>query len=516
MVITINRIQGDLRQPIARVYIILATMIAFPTCGYASEWTFIPSIYLRGTYSDNIQLAQTSEARSDFVKEIKPAILISGNDARFKVNLSYRLQKLIYLHQSDSLHHELAAAANAELLDNWLFLDADSSNARQNISPFGPQTFDSIQQSTNQSDVRTNHISPYLHHTSPSRITSELRYAHDTVHSSDNLLDTTTDKIFLNFIGDNLSHNFSWDAYYYIKQINDINLTTSRGYSEAFTLRYHMSDRLGLFVTSGYERENYVTNSGIEPQGRFWNAGVNWNSDRSSLSLSAGKRFFGNTYSLSANRRNRKSLWSLSYGEDVTSTASEFIRLSQGDAANLLSELWSTEIPNPAIRKQVINAFLNTAQLLGPDRGAINYFSNNYFLQKQLSLTFAAMTAKSTLLMSISATRRSAQTNNVIDSKILPVIQQASESDTMQVGGSAGWNWHMSTRTSVNVSAVYDQTIGKGVRRDDNFALAVGLSRILRRNVIGSFDLRHMQHGSTQSGASYRENGISASLNFQL
>lgn len=516
MVITINRIQGDLRQPIAGAYIILATAMAFPTCTNASEWTFIPSLYMRGSYSDNIQLAQTSEARSDFVKEIKPSISISGNDARFKVNLSYGLQKLIYLHQPESLHHELMATTNTKLLDDWLFLDADSSITRKNISPFGQQTFDNIQQSANQSDVRINHISPYLHHISPSRITSELRFTHDTVHSNDNLLDTTADKISLNFIGDNLSHNFSWDAYYYIKQINDTNLTTSRGHSEAFSLRYHMSARLGLFMTSGYERESYLTNSGVEPQGRFWNAGVNWSSDRSSLSLSAGKRFFGNTYSLSANRRNRKSVWSLSYGEDVTSTAYEFIRLSQGDAANLLSELWSTEIPNPAIRKQVINAFLNASQLLGPDRGAINYFSNNYFLKKRLSLTLAAMTAKSTLLMSISASRHSAQTNNVIDSKLLPAIQQVSENDTTQVGGSAGWNWRMSTRTSVNVSAVYDQTTGKGVRRDDNLALAVGLSRILRRNVTGSFDLRHMKHGSTQSGASYRENGISASLNFQL
>jgi uncharacterized protein (PEP-CTERM system associated) len=166
------------------------------------------------------------------------------------------------------------------------------------------------------------------------------------------------------------------------------------------------------------------------------------------------------------------------------------------------------------IRNQVVNTFLNTSQILGPDRGAINYFSYSYFLQKQLRLTAAAMTAKNTLQMSISATRRSVQTNNAINKKLLPATQ--SYSATTQVGASAGWNWHVSTRTSVNLSAFYDRTTGNGPRRDDNFAFVAGLSRILRRNVIGSFDLRHMRHGSTQSGASYRENGISAAINFKL
>lgn len=494
----------------------LATVLTFPVCTNASECTFIPSLYMHESYSDNIQLAQKSEAKSGFITEVKPAISILCNSSNFKINLLYGLQKLIYIRQPESLHHELIMTANAELIDDWIFLDVDSSNSRKNISPFGPQAFDSIHQSANQSDVRINHISPFLHHVSPSHITSELRFAHDTVLSRRDLLDVTTDKISLDFIGDNLSNNFSWDAYYYIKQINDANFRKLRGHSEAISLRYHILDRFGLFMTSGHEHESYFTNSGISPQGRFWTAGANLSSNRSSLSFSMGKRFFGNTFSLAASRRSRKSILSFSYGEDITSTASEFLRISQSDVANLLSRLWSTNIPNPVIRNQVINTFLNTSQILGPESGAINYFSYSYFLQKQLRVTAAAMTAKSTLLMSVSATRRAAPTHNVIDRKSLPATQQASDSDTTQVGASAGWNWRMSTRTSVNLSAVYDRTTGNGPRRDNDFALVAGLSRILRRNVIGSFDLRHMRHGSTQSGASYRENGISAALNFHL
>lgn len=516
MVITINRIQCDLVQPIARTYIFIATIMALPTCASASDWTFTPSLYMRGSYSDNVQLVSGANAKSDFVKEVKPAISITGNNERIKLDLFYNLQKLFYLHRQNSLHHELAANTEAELLDDWLFLDARVSNSRRNISAFGSQAFDNIQQSVNQSDVRTSHLSPFLRHYFPKFAIVELRFAHDTVHSGGNFLNVTTDKVFFKLLGDNLGPNWNWDAYYNINEINDVQLNKERGHSEALSLRHKVSGRFAWFVTKGYESEGYNASSGDNPQGGFWSVGAHWRSNRSDLSLSVGERFFGKTYSLSTSRRGQKSIWSVVYGEDITSTASEFLRLSQSDVGNLLNELWSEKIPNPIARKQVVKTFLDTSKLPGFDRGAINYFTRSYFLQKQLRLSVAAMSAKSTVLMAISATRRLAQTNYVIGSKLLPLNQQISNSDTTQIGASASWNWRMSTRTSNNLGITYDRTTDKSQRRDNNFVIVIGLNRALARNVTGSFDLRHMRHNSTQSGASYRENGISAALNFQL
>jgi uncharacterized protein (PEP-CTERM system associated) len=515
MVITTDRMPSDFVRPTARAFIWGAAALVFPIYANASEWIFTPSLYVQESYSDNIRLAPASDAKSDFVTEVKPAIYVSGNDPHLKMNLFYNLQKLHYSHQPDSLHQELTARTDAELIDNWLFLDARVSNSRRNISAFGPQAFDNIQQSTNQSDVRINHISPFFYHHFPKLATAELRFEHDTVRSSGNLLDVSTDKILLTLIGDNFLRDWNWDAYYNTKQIDDTSLRKSRGHSEAFSLHHHVSDRLDFFLTNGYENENYLVNSGAQPEGRFWSAGANWSSNRSTFSLSAGKRFFGNTYSLNISRRSRKSTWSFGYGEDIVSTASEFIRLSQNDSANLLNELWSADIPNPVVRMQVVNAFLKTSQLFGHDKGAINYFSHSYFLQRQLRFAVAATSAKITILTTITATRRSAQTHSEIDSKLLFSNQQISNNIT-QIGGSAIWNWRMSARTSINVSATYDHITDKSERRDQNFAFALGLSRGLARNVSGSIDLRHMRHTSTQSGASYRENGISAALNLQL
>lgn len=517
MVITTNKIHGNLPQQIARAYIFLAFVTAFPSHATASNWAFIPSIHIREGYSDNVQLAPPPQARSDFVSEVTPSISITGNDANVKIDISYSLQKLFYLHRPDSLYHELTATINAELLDEWLFLDVYTSNSRKNISAFGPQAFDSLQQTANQSNVRTIHISPFIHHHFHSFATSELRLAHDTVSSSDNLLDVSSNKIAFTLKGDNFGSNWSWDAYYNAEKIDDTRVNKGNGYSEAFSLRHNASEQLAFFATSGHEHKSYVANLGAQPQGHFYFMGANWTSNRSSLSLSAGRRFFGRTYNINASRRSHNAIWSLNYGEDITTTAAEFLRLSQNDAANLLSELWSANIPNPVLRKQVVTAFLNASQLLGPDRGSINYFSHNYFLQKQLSLSVAAMSAKSTLLMVISATRRSEQTNNTVDSKLIPFSQQLFDSSTAQAGVSAGWNWRMSTRTSVNVNALYDQiTTGTHERRDDDFAISLGLSRVFLPKIIGSFNLRHVRHNSTQSGASYRENGVSAALNFQL
>lgn len=517
MAITTSQIKGNLLQPIARAYVFFAVATAFPTHATASNWTFIPSIHIRESYSDNIQLAPPPQARGDFVSEVTPSISIMGNDAHVKMDLFYSLQKLFYLRQPDSLYHELAATANAELLDDWLFVDVKTSKSRKNISTFGPQVFDNLQQTANQSSVRTNHISPFIHHNFPSFATSELRLAHDTVSSNDNLLDVSTNKVFLTLKGDNFEPNWNWDAYYNAEQTDDARINNGRRHSEALSLRYNVSDQLGIFVTNGYEYENFVANSGDQARGRFYLAGVNLASNRSNLSLSAGNRFFGRTYNINASRHSRNAIWSLSYEEDITTTAAEFLRLSQNEAANLLGELWSTTIPDPVARKQVVTAFLNASQLLGPDQGSVNYFSRGYLLQKQLRLSVAAMSAKSTLLIAISATRRSAQANSAIDGKLFPFEQQIGDNNTRQTDVSAAWNWRMSTRTSLNVNAMYGRvTTGNSERKDSNLALAVGLSRVLRSKIIGSFNMRHMRHNSTLSGTSYRENGVSAAVTLQL
>jgi uncharacterized protein (PEP-CTERM system associated) len=517
MAITSRRWAAGLLRPAAGRCTILAIVLVSARAA-AADWTVAPTLRLRESYSDNVQLASGARASGEFITEINPAVAIHGNGPRLKLDLLYGLQQLFYTHQPDTLHHQLSATANAELLDDWLFLDARSSISRQNVSAFGPQAFDNLQRTDNQSTVRANRISPFVRHHFRSFATAELRYSHETVSSSNNFFDVGTDALLFNLAGDNRGRGWSWDARYYAKRSEDPVLGPIRSHNESLALRLPVTSRLGLFARGGYESEGYQADTSQRPEGRFWSVGANWRpSRRSSLTVSGGKRFFGDTYSLKATQRNRRSTWSLSYDEDITTSSSQFLRLGPANAFGVLDELWGTRIVDPQLRRQAISAFLNFTQLLGPDVGAINYFSHTYFLQKQLSLSVAALTPKSTLLLGLAATKRTAQSTSSADNVLLLPFQLVLNENTEQWGAHAGWHLRLSERTGAKVSARYDhiKSVSAG-RSDDNLALSVGLSRILRPKVTGTVDLRHMRHTSTSGGAGYRENGISASLTFQL
>lgn len=481
----------------------------------AADWTVVPTVRLRESYSDNIALAPPPRARDDFVTEVAPAILIAGRGARLNLNLAYTLQQLMYRRQPDATNHQLAAAADAALLEDWLYADARSSISRHSVSAFGAQAVDDTERNANQSTVRVNSVSPYLRHHFRGLATAELRYTRETVASDNDLLSARREQALLTLSGDNGGRGANWDLRHERKEVDDARLAPVRTSSTALSLRVPASSQLNLLTTAGHEDQGYASADGAQPGGRFWSAGAGWTpSGAGSLVASVGRRFFGRTYAVNASHHGRHSNWVLGYNEDITSTPGQFLRLSGADSALLLDRLLGAAIPDPVLRQRRVDAFLRAARLLGPNAGAINYFSHRYFLQKQLSLSMARVSAKSTLVLGLSATRRAARSANPI---ALPQLDAALENDTRQMGANAGWDWRLSARTRATLGASYAsvKSVDTG-RRDNNLVLSAGLSRALGSKLTASLDLRRVRHGSTQAGAGYRENAIGATLTFQL
>lgn len=513
MVITISHGQIHLLRAIVSACSMIAIVLPSPVS--ATDWKFVPTLRLRESYSDNVDLAPPPLAKAAFISEVAPGVSIIGTGPRLNLNLAYSLQKIINTHQGDTLNHQLHAAANAKLLDDWLFVDASSNISRYNVSAFGPQAIDDILQTDNQSTVQTNRISPFLSHRFKGIANTELRYLYQTVSTGNDLLSVKTDEFLLNASGDNGGHGWNWDARYDEKRIDDHDLVPVRISNVFFSLHYPVSSKLNAFATTGYEKQGYTTTE--QAQGSFWSVGMGWYpSSRNSVVVSGGRRFFGNTYALDASHRSRKATWVLNYNEDITTTQAQFGRLSGNDSATLLDQLWSVSIPDRQQRQQFVHDFIRFSQLLGPDSGAINYFSHRYFLQKQMNLSMASASQKSAMVLGISATERTAQTSNTIDIPLLVPFDLALEDKTRQMGANAGWNWRMAARTSasfgVSYSHIHSMSTG---RKDGNLAFSVGLSRTLQPGVTASVDLRRVRHTSTQGG-DFRENGISATLNFQL
>ncbi|RFP19501.1 TIGR03016 family PEP-CTERM system-associated outer membrane protein [Duganella sp. BJB475] len=488
----------------------MLVLLSLPACAIPAEWTVTPSVRLRESYSDNMNLAPPAQARGEFTTEVSPGIAVSTSGPRFKLSLDYSLQKIAYTHQADRTTQQLDASGHADVLREWLYLDARSSISQQNISAFGPQLLDPAQVTGNNSTVRATSVSPYLKHYFHGLATAQLRYDYQRV-SSGRLLNVHSDDTSLQLTGDNGGQGWNWDLRANRKNIDDSTLPKVTMSDVALTLSYPVNSRLSLFATDGYEKNDYHS-SGAQPQGRHWSLGGTWTpSPRTKLAVSVGRRYFGNTYSLDAEYRLRSMYWTLNYNEDITTTHGEFLSIPPTGLGDFLYQLWATRIPDPQTRLQTVKLFLLVSQILGPN-GNVNFFSHRYYLQKDLKLATVYSGPRSALAFSLSSSRRTAQTSNAIDSPLLGPDQLALEDRTRQNTAQAGWNYRMSPRSNLTVATSLSraESLSTG-RTDHNGALTVSLNHQLQPKVSASIDLRHVRH-SSNAGGNYRENGIGAAL----
>jgi len=517
MAITISLPTTRMHCSAAKAAGVIVMALALPQRASGAEWTVVPTLAVRQSYSDNIRLATQQDAESAWVGEISPGVAITGNAQRLKLNLAYQLNKTIYQHDPDKLNHQLAASATAVLLTDRIFIDAHSSISQQNTSAFGPQFVDNTHITGNQSTLKATSISPYLHYRLRGIASTSLRYTHATVSSDNDNLSAQTDALMLDLVGDNSGRIWNWSANYNQRKIHDGVQQPVTISNASLSLNFPLTSRLDLFATGGYEKNDYEASTSVQPAGRSRSVGVAWNpSSRTSIVVSAGKRYFGNTYAVNARHRRHNSVWNIVYSEDITTNFSQFLARSRSDTSTLLNQLWQFNIPDPVLRQQAIDIYLGIAQLVGPGASNVNYFNHRYFLQKKLSLSAALSGPRSTLVLSLSANRNTAQTNVDINSPLLGASQSALEDRTRHVGGNASWNWRMSSKNSLNVSVSHDKikSLNAG-RTDNNLVLISGMSRQFRPGVQGTVDLRHIRHNSNE-GIDYRENSLHASLNFRF
>lgn len=493
-----------------------AAMLLLSSHSVATEWKITPSLDLKETYSDNIKLAPQGNEKSEFVTQINPGVSLTGTGPRLKVNARYGMQNLVYAEENsrNTTRHQLNAGANAELVDDLFFLDGKASISQQNISSFGPQTTDNVNITDNISETRTYSISPYLRQRFDGFASSELRYTHDSVETgTGGLFASQSDRILFGLNSGTAFKTLGWGLKYNKQIIDNSSARTVEMETVSGNLGYLISPKLSLTATGGYEKNNYLSIRG-KPEGSFWTAGFSWApAERTSVIASAGRRFFGSTYSLTANHRTRKTAWSLGYSEDITTTRDQFLVPVTIDTASFLNQLWAASIPDPVMRQQIVDAFILDTGIPTSLSEPVNYFTNRFFLQKRLQASVALNGMKNTLVFSMFNMLREAQTSQEMDSALLGTSNLALNDNTRQTGVNALWNWRISPLTSANMSAGYTRTSSPATDRKDDFkSIRLGLTRKFQPKLNGSLDFRHNRRDSNQSGSDYSENAITASL----
>jgi uncharacterized protein (PEP-CTERM system associated) len=430
------------------------------------------------------------------------------------VNVNYAMQNLVYANSSsaNTIRNQLSANAHAVLVEDLFFWDARGGIAQQNISPLGPQTSDNINDTGNRANVKTYTLSPYLRHRFGADAISELHYTHDGVSTNTALLNSNIDTALFKLDSGPSFKTLGWGFQYNDQKTNYGGSTAAvEMQSASANLSYRLTPRFSWTETFGYEKNDY-TWSGGKPAGRFWMSGFSWApTDRTSISASAGKRFYGTTYALSSSVRSRTTIWSLNYSEDITTAQAQLAGQSTVD--QILTSLYPND--DLSTHQTRINDLINSNPQANLNSNSIlpnSYFSNRVFLQKRLQGLASLNSGKSTFVLGGYYTVRTGQTTLAIDNGLYGTLSSLSDK-TKEAGVNAQWNWKIYSRTTANIAADYIRvsapTLGG---KSDTKRVTLGLTKQMQPKLDGSIGYRHVLQKSSQIVGKVTEDAVYASL----
>ena len=484
--------------------------------GAISNWRIEPRIQVGETYSDNIGLAR-SNTQSEFVTAISPGISIRSSAARSNIDVNYSLNKYFYVRDRDrdTLNHQLRASGDFELVNELIYLDTLANISQQAVSAFGPIGANSSVNDNNRT-FRSYSISPNFRKAFGRQATVVARYTFSQLSSDINnsaISDSTGNRALIKAESGPAFNEWGWGAEFLDDRTSYTRSADTTFKSLTGNLRYRITPRLFATGSFGVDKNDYVT-IGQKPEGAFWTLGGDWRpSRRTSLSFSAGRHYFGNTYALSFQHTARRTSWDISYQQNLSTSRSQFtqpLRVTLRESAE--NELRTR---NPAISDRALQDLVDArvrdlvSAGLDPDSAqGINFQTNTAFLEKKWQGLLAFSYPKSALILrAFDSIRDSATTgtatvlNSSGDFALSQIIKQS--------GVGSSWRYQLSPRNNANVGLDLTRVRLVDIGRTDNLTtFNLGITRKLSRSANGSLGYRHVRRDSNFNVNDYDENSF--------
>jgi uncharacterized protein (PEP-CTERM system associated) len=494
------------------------------TAAHAGEWHVSPTVTLRETYSDNLNSQPDQFAAGGFVSEVAPAVSVSGKSRRLQFNGSAEARRYFYP-GSDAKNVRngdlrYGAGTKAELLDDYLFLDASTSSSRQMVSPFGPLSL-STYTSDNNTNIRTWSISPYFSHRFGTTATVTVRLARDAVTSGQRNAfgDTLSTTRSLNVASGSHFTDFGWRLTHTHQE-----MTSSIGGGEyvsensLLSLRERINRSFALTSTLGYDNYEYpVFNQ--RTRGPGWSGGFIWTpSSRTKVDLSFGRRYFGKTGALQASHRTRRTVSTLSYSDGVSTTRSQFLLPASPDTAAMLDTLFLNTYPDAAQRQVAVQDYIAATGLPPSLATNINYLSNRFIRNKRLQGTVLLRGAHSDLTFNVFKDERRALSLAQFDTPLLNSQPGALYNNTKQTGISTSGDYRLSSHTRAHASLYLVRVQSLETDLTNNVQqFTVGMTHFLDSRTIAGLDLRHSagRVDVLNNNNKYHENAVVATLSIR-
>lgn len=503
---------------------------------FAGDWEIAPVLSVTETYSDNITLSSTPE--DEYVTEVRPGITIKGEGARVKADLKYSAQGLVYARNSDrnNVNHNLASAANVEVVKEHFFVDASAGISQQLISSDSSAPVDNISIG-NRTDRYTLSISPYYQHSIAGLVNTSLRYTGSLVRYDEGASDSDTSQVDLNAASGRKFNRFTWSANYH-DATTDRETAADVEHETSYAIaRYRLVKSLSFLVQGGNERHNFNTTL-TRPivNGSYWGAGITWQPNQKfSLDLSEGNNFKsvaaswtptvrtgmslswrdrsvglnpGEVWSANLSVRSRRLSAQLNYKEDTVSVqeasylgefgyfyipgfADGILAYNDEGKISRLFEYSDKDLYKPLVADPTlvsigkIEAFGLTDDIYTTERGQLVV---GYKMAKS-NLTFSAFNEDR-------------------------YYQVSGRSESLY-GNSISFNWRFGGRSTLMMGTSWQQHDYSDSDREDDYTFTnVGIKRSVNRKLDTSLTYGHTDRNSTQAGKGYVENRLA--LNARL
>lgn len=407
----------------------------------------------------------------------------------------------------NDLNHNLNAAGKAELMEDFLFLDANARISQELISLLGSPA-DATINGSNRATTASYSLSPYIQQRFGSFADAEARYTLSGVLFEDNAASDLLSNEFTASLNSGSRFNtLTWGLGYSFRDVSDrsddVNDTSYTYERVDLTLGHVLTRKFRLTGNVGHEWIEYdsALAAGNNRDDSIWSAGFAWTpSRRTSIEASVGERFFGNTYSLLASYRARESFWSASYIEDVND-------ISRTTLTEGTTYVWLCD-----------GRFIETAFSIEPASGCVLVGTRDGLIPSLANGLFVSKTFRAGVSWGI---RKMTYSVNVFDITRMYLLQDDAEDRSQGINASV--NYRLSPIASVfgNLDWTGNQEpstlSGLAVdREDDLYSFLVGVNRRFGSDLTGALTYRRSWRDSNDVAAEYAENNLTASVNMRF
>ena len=496
-------------RPVRRSICLLAVYVGLLPIheGFADDWR--TSLVLTGavTVTDNANLAQAGSEESDAIFQVSPGIRLSRHGGRASLDLAYTPQLFVYGSNSDlnQIQNSLDARAFIEAVDDRFFIDGAAQIQQNFLTPFGPTPVFEGSATDNRVESRRLTVNPYLQGKLAGG-TYLLR--NDNVWTgSDNsgVSDVFTNALLAKFDGPTQAriqlggeYNYKYTKFSSNDQFREQLARARATYGLTYDLR--------VFATGGYEKNNYTISGNSGP---IYGGGFDWTpTPRTSISVSAEKRYFGSSYQAALTHRTRMTYWHLRGSRDI-STYADLISLPAGSLTAYLDPLFATRFPDSFDRSTAINQYLLQYGLPSQLSSPLAFYTNRIFLQDRVEAGTAITGARHTLSFLVFWRKSRPLTSTGQPASTDPFFLS---DEVVQKGGAVTFGMKLSELSGLALT--YDKSKSSGTPsglQTTQSTLRLNYDRRLGPKTYGSLGLRYVVFDSNLA-SNYREKAVTASM----